>query len=115
VVREENPSPDPVRKVPLPLSARVDSAPGTPVQVDLDSSFGHAGFRLEHSQPKSAAQPGPAAPSSALDGGLLEVVASDQCPASPLPRALAAVVIAANRAASTEDFELQARGTTWQA
>jgi hypothetical protein len=77
VVREENPSPDPVKKVSLPLSARVDSAPGTPVLVDLDSSFGPAGFRLEHRQPKSAAQPEPAAPSSALDGGLLEVVTSD--------------------------------------
>jgi hypothetical protein len=110
VVREENPSPDPVRKVPLPLSAGVDSAPGTPVLVDLDSSFGPAGFRLEHSQPKSATQPRPAAPSSALDGGLLEVVASDQCPVSPLPCAPAAVAIAANRHASTEDFELQARG-----
>jgi hypothetical protein len=109
VVREENPSPDPVRKVPLPMSAGADSALGTPVQVDLDSSFRPAGLRLEHSQPKSAAQPGPAAPSSVLDGGLLEVVASGQCPASPLLRAPAAVAITANRPASTEDFELQAR------
>jgi hypothetical protein len=109
VVREENPSPDPVRKVPLPMSVGADSASGTPVQVDLDSSFRPAGLRLEHSQPKSAAQPGPAAPSSVLDGGLLEVVASGQCLASPLLRAPAAVAITANRPASTEDFELQAR------
>jgi hypothetical protein len=49
VVREENRSPEPITKVSLPLSAGVDSTPGTLVLVDLDSSFGPTGFHLEHS------------------------------------------------------------------
>jgi hypothetical protein len=40
MVIEENPSPYPVGKVSLPLSAGIDSALESAVQVDLDCSFG---------------------------------------------------------------------------